>query len=311
VSTKQKDPLQNIDQTVPGFIPDPSTYSEPTPGGRRRARTFSQMIADATRGMDAGMNRTTPQDQEDKQLVGDAYKPDWRGHYEKPDCKPAPRASLQLETIPEDEIKPLSVQERMHMAKAFDPSEPRDEHGEWTSGLSGVPSGGQTKDEKRALWIYSGDGFRAINNQLRGRTSQYADPGETQKLIDTLDGAMARSRLTSQVTLYRGMADYSGKYKTDDLVGQTIKDPTFISTSRSEDEANKFFAETGGGFDHSNSYIMEITAPKGTHAIDLDNTAWGHQRAYGEQEVLLDRNAKVHIDRIDHFGRSIYATVVP
>ena len=92
---RNRDPLQDVDETVPGFIADPSTYSQPTPGGTRRARTFSQTIADATRGVDAGMNRFTPQKPD---LSSSAYKPDWRGHYNGADVAPVPRIFLDLAT---------------------------------------------------------------------------------------------------------------------------------------------------------------------------------------------------------------------
>lgn len=64
-------------ETSPAAVPLPSTYQYGPPGARR-ARTFSQVIADATRGVDAGMNRfTAPR----PDLSSDAYAPDWRGHY--------------------------------------------------------------------------------------------------------------------------------------------------------------------------------------------------------------------------------------
>lgn len=110
-----KDPLQNVDETVPGFIADPSTYSEPTPGGKRRARTFSQAIADATRGADAGMNRFTPTRPD---LSSSAYRPDYRGQLSPSQKKPVPRAALQLETEPESEIHLISVEDRERMNKA-------------------------------------------------------------------------------------------------------------------------------------------------------------------------------------------------
>lgn len=61
----------------PGEVASSQVYD--TGGVReRRARTFSQVIADATRGVDAGMARyrETPAD-----LSSSAYAPDWRGHY--------------------------------------------------------------------------------------------------------------------------------------------------------------------------------------------------------------------------------------
>jgi predicted ABC-type ATPase len=49
-----------------------------SPSTRRRARDYSQVIADSTRGMDAGQNRFTPQKPD---LSSDPYRPDWRGHF--------------------------------------------------------------------------------------------------------------------------------------------------------------------------------------------------------------------------------------
>jgi hypothetical protein len=92
------DPLQDVDETVPGFIPDPSAYQYGKPG-RRRARTFSQTIADATRGIEAGAVASggNMDDLGSQPSVGVA-RPDWRGHYDAAQSTPAPRASRQLAT---------------------------------------------------------------------------------------------------------------------------------------------------------------------------------------------------------------------
>jgi hypothetical protein len=94
----------SVDETVRGFIPDPSTYSQPTPGGKRRARTFSQAIADATRGVDAGMNRFTPQKPD---LSSDPYNPDWRCHYNRADAPPTRRIFLNLATTQTTRVEQL------------------------------------------------------------------------------------------------------------------------------------------------------------------------------------------------------------
>lgn len=97
---QQRDALQNIDQTVPGFLPDPSTYMQPTPGGKRRARTFSQTIADATRGIEAGSAPSGGKmDSMGSEPGVNMARPDWRGHYDAAQRTPAPRASLQLATV--------------------------------------------------------------------------------------------------------------------------------------------------------------------------------------------------------------------
>ena len=100
IREQRRDALQDVDETVPGFIPDPSTYQYGKPGARR-ARTFSQTIADATRGMDAGMAMPSGgvvSELGSKPSVGVA-RPDWRGHYDAGQATPAPRASLQLATL--------------------------------------------------------------------------------------------------------------------------------------------------------------------------------------------------------------------
>lgn len=117
---KAKDPLQDVDETVPGFIPDPSTYVGPTPGGKRRARTYSQVIADATRGIDAGMAMPSggvTNDLGSQPGVGRAH-PDWRGHYDAAQKVPTPRAALQLQTYPPSEIHPLTLEERVALGEA-------------------------------------------------------------------------------------------------------------------------------------------------------------------------------------------------
>lgn len=64
-------------ETSPGVVASSQVYDTGAPG-KRRARTFSQVIAEATRGADAGMNRFT---ETRPDLSSDRYAPDWRGHY--------------------------------------------------------------------------------------------------------------------------------------------------------------------------------------------------------------------------------------
>jgi hypothetical protein len=113
---RNRDALQGVDDTVPGFIPDPSTSSQPTPGGRRRARTFSQAIAEATRGVDHDSGRWMPPVPD---LASQPYKPDWRGHYGQASKKPVPRALLNLATLP--------VASQIVPVLKFDSGRPRDQ----------------------------------------------------------------------------------------------------------------------------------------------------------------------------------------
>lgn len=188
----------------------------------------------------------------------------------------------------------------------YDPDEARDEHGEWTTGA--VPSGGASEDEAGALNSYKNEKYDAINRLLSGRSRPSDDLAETKEAIAHIDAAMARSTITDPILLYRGMNDAAGRFADDRFVGKDITYPTFVSASKSETTANLFREDTG--VDHTGSFIMEINAPKGTHAIDMDRTV-PYDGQYSEREVLLDRGTKLHIDSIDRPGRTIYATVVP
>lgn len=203
------DPLFNVDQTVPGFLNDPSTYSAPTPGGKRRARTFSQAIADATRGLDAGMNGPGPTP---KDLSSSAYKPDWRGHYEPPSDVPAPRASLNLATYPNPaDIHPLTLQERMAItgeasqqtrlasdqwATKYDDSEERDERGRWTGPGSFTAYHGTLKEYVHGIEKH-GIKVEAKNRNFDKEYYQ-GDRGESVYITNDLHGAESWAKNASR-----------------------------------------------------------------------------------------------------------------
>ena len=102
---------------MPGFIPNPSTFSQPTPGGTRRARTFSQTIAEVTRNLGYSMDKPFMPPRPD--LTSQPYKPDWRGHYEAASRVPVPRALLNLATPP--------VASQIVPVLKFDPGRARDQ----------------------------------------------------------------------------------------------------------------------------------------------------------------------------------------
>ena len=111
---------------------------------------------------------------------------------------------------------------------AFDPNEPRDQGGEWTTGVGTV-----SPEEHRALHAYTGSGNEHIvhfNRVLRGQT---AASQSDKALFKTLDGIIGRSKLTKNAALYRG-ALANKRMNADALkaaVGKTVKFGGYMSAS--------------------------------------------------------------------------------
>jgi uncharacterized protein len=134
------------------------------------------------------------------------------------------------------------------VAHAFDPSQPRDKTGEWTSGGGGSTGqsksgqegskpasegrsfdsvkdadkwgarefgswgSGLSKSENWAVDAYSGGGYENINMYLRGKKdSDFSDaPGKTRQVMEGLDSALAKGRAPEPLTTYRGVRSDPG-----------------------------------------------------------------------------------------------------
>jgi len=166
------------------------------------------------------------------------------------------------------------------------PTEPRrfasqDEANEWLSEQNGI-NPPLSDEENEALKWYKEDGFYDLNSDLR-------DAGYSEDdRVEIIDAALDKSRLAEPVITYRG-ADWS-VFEEENLIGATIEDQAFVSTSLSERVATA----------HADGVIIEIRVPAGTRALNMER--WqvaGWQR--GESELLLPRNSKFKVisDDID------------
>ena len=105
--------------------------------------------------------------------------------------------------------------------------------------------------------------------------------------IDTINAALKKSQLATDITLYRGFgvgttaSDLIAKGKS--LVGKTLPLGGFQSTSQSKSAVKEFI-----GTDVTkkmNSVIMEISVKSGTPALDMQPFAKDEFKY--EQEILL------------------------
>jgi hypothetical protein len=149
----------------------------------------------------------------------------------------------------------------------------------------GVATTPLTKDERSAVYEYSGAYYREINGTLRGE-NPWTDltPAQLKSETAHIDAAIRKGTLTAETTLYRGT---SVRFLGDLTPGTVLSDKAFLSASRSRDVSLSFGADA----------ILRITAPRGTRAADVSHHAGGH-----EQEILLGRNTKLKVTGVSTHG---------
>lgn len=193
--------------------------------------------------------------------------------------------------------------------------QPRDDLGRWaeTGGPGSLKSkaggfagneNGITADpgffgrEHDAISFYADNGFLGVNQKLRQGKVDYdnvfvTDTTEYDDTIAALDSAMKKSVAERDLTVYRHVNEGDWPEVFGHLeVGSTFHDNGFMSTTNSK-EALSDFAGDGSG-DISNISHLEIKVPKGTKALDFNNS--GADIEYeSEQEILLDRGLRMTV----------------
>ncbi len=189
----------------------------------------------------------------------------------------------------------------MVVQKDFDPDEPRDDHGEWTS--DGAPSRPISRAEDKALWAYRTGGYEAINKTLDGRPLEEGDEdsvflresGGVKKSIKGIDAVMSRSTLSKETTVYRGLVNMDGQ-ESRAVAGSRLTFGKYLSTSRSETEAASRAAAVEEG---QRGWVMKITMPVGAHAIDVASAQLTPSSFDREKEVLLPHGLTFEVTKVD------------
>ena len=137
---------------------------------------------------------------------------------------------------------------------------------------------GLPKPEWNALDRYQGGGYSPINRALRtGKIPTHVEP-----YISHIDSALAKAKMTENVTVFRGCSNPKWLKRFDKLEGKVIKDKAFCSTSLARSTA-EHFCEIAEG----KPILIEIRMAKGTRAAFIGGGA--------EQEVLLARDTAMRV----------------
>ncbi|RRD38808.1 DUF935 family protein [Leptotrichia sp. OH3620_COT-345] len=148
-----------------------------------------------------------------------------------------------------------------------------------------------TYQEHKAILSYSGDSYTDINEVLlSGKINE-----KLQKEIDLISSAINKNEIKENIQVFRGV---SGKHTEqliligEKLIGKTIPNNCFLSTSLSFDVAKSFAKETG--------VVFNIKVPKGKKAFFLSQ-----QDAYysPELEILFDKKTNIKIEKVYKKGK--------
>lgn len=198
----------------------------------------------------------------------------------------------------------------------FDESKhPRDKAGRWST-----VSGKVSKDEKQALEDYTGGYYKDINPALfKGRAPKFKLYGKmvnASSTVKNLDKFLSRSVMKHDATVYRGIRARNKDLTIDAFeknIGKEITMAGYVSTSRSRAVAQRFAKGVGGAASGAKlpPVLMKITVPKGANAYDTGPAVKVKEFGFSfvsneEQEVLLPRNSKFKVTKIDRKANTVH-----
>jgi len=139
-----------------------------------------------------------------------------------------------------------------------------------------------TGSEIRAISYYTRDGYRNINDHLRGKKdpSIYVQ-AEMEEKLQTIDSAIQLFQLEDDIIVHRGTSSnhYSGLSP-----GDIITHEFFVSTSIETSVARDFAGVTTG-------HMTEIRVPRGTPSLYIG----ANSSAINEWEFLLARGLQYRV----------------
>lgn len=175
---------------------------------------------------------------------------------------------------------------------------------------------GLTPEEEAVLEDYVGDGAYGTNPALReyrGRTDPHDD--DTVERVRHMDAVMARSPLTADVTVERGISYgdavevFGGEDRwRGDLTGATVLDHGYMSTTARPGGGTQYAKQGDEGRPTSSQATIRLHVPVGTHAIKMSGSEY-------EDELLLERGLTIRVISDSGYsesgGRRIEAEIVP
>ena len=141
--------------------------------------------------------------------------------------------------------------------------------------------------------------FEIMNKILRGiPLTEEIDLDKANDKIDTLSDTLLKAHLPNDMTLYRGCSKSAlGEYKNlpaSELIGKTITDKAFLSTSTELSVAENF----------AKDLVIIINAKKDSHGLSLKAIS----KYAGEEEILFAKNQPLVITDAEEKDGKLYIT---
>jgi hypothetical protein len=158
------------------------------------------------------------------------------------------------------------------------------------AGVDRRPSG-LTAPQRTALRDYQGVMYTGINGQLRRGV---IDDPVIGRRVKAIDGAMAASPLSRDVTVWRGSRTGQGVFGdrlNGNVTGMRWREDAYVSTSAAKRVAADF---TYAGTSDRPGLVMRMKVPRGVGAVQVSGAGVGSQ-----SELLLQRGLSMRVSK-DH-----------
>jgi len=163
-----------------------------------------------------------------------------------------------------------------------------DDYQGWTAQHGGPKV---AKEHIEDVKYYQRNGYIGINNVLR-RGGGEVPTGDLGKTVAALDESLRQAApLKESVTVFRGMATMPEGLTE----GAVIADKAFVSTTASSKVVKDFLGKSDTPVE------MRITLPKGERVLSMVH-ATGVKKFAKEQEILLPRNTKFRVSKVETSG---------
>ena len=191
---------------------------------------------------------------------------------------------------------------KTYVDPGFEALHPRDEKGQFVekAKVEAVTKAGKnwvgrlTRTEKELVDIYSGPEGQKMTTALRNPESYDVRPGT----FEGMDRAIAKSRIPSNVTLYRG---FNAREVRGLKAGAIFSDRAYVSTTLDYRSALKFARQAPGAGGKVIRGVMRVRAKKGMAGAYLGGS-FGFGFFGNEFEMLLPRSSRFRIDKISRKG---------
>lgn len=155
-----------------------------------------------------------------------------------------------------------------------------------------------TTEEKNAVARYQSESF-GFNEKLRHGSYDggYGGDQATDKEYAALDAALSKSTIHQSVTVHRAISDADALGDLNKLVGKTITDKGYASTSLSRSAAE----------DYGEGIICKINVPKGSKAAYISNITDSKGKDFTDnREILLPRDSHFKVKSVVKKEEPVY-----